>query len=169
MPLKAKPFDAEDWADVIFEGNAVLNENYWFPAYTIIIGLPGEKEDDLWATARLIDRLERGLPERVGPKAHFTVTPLSFVPIGLLRDKDFYNVDERVNEAAFIVIYRAWRHTIMELVRSARDVFKTNPFFKAFMFALSVVGADIILRSIEKWGKKMGFDPEKAKRIRWDN
>ncbi|HLI46931.1 MAG TPA: radical SAM protein [Geobacterales bacterium] len=169
MPLKAKPFDAEDWSDVIFEGNVVLNENYWFPAYTIIIGLPGEKQDDLWETARLIDRLERELPKKVGEKAHFTVTPLSFVPIGLLRDKDFYSIDEQMSEAAFAVIYRAWRHTIMEISRAARDVFKTNPLFKAFMFGLCMFGANIILRSIEKWGEKQGFDPEKAKRLRWDS
>lgn len=169
MPLKAKPFDADEWADIIFEGNAVLNENFWFPAYTLIIGLPGETEDDCWATARLIDKLERELPKKVGNRAHFTVTPLSFVPIGLLRDKNFYNVDDQVNQASFTVIYRAWRHTVIELLKASREVFKTNPLFKTFMTLLSFVGAEIVLRSIEKWGERLGFDVEKAKRLRWDS
>ncbi len=169
MPLKAKPFDAEEWSEVIFEGNAVLNENYWFPAYTLIIGLPGESEDDSWDTARLIDRLEKELPKRVGNKAHFTVTPLSFIPIGLLRDKDFYRVDEQINQASFTVIYRAWRHTILELVSASRYVFKTNPLFKAFMIGLSMLGANVILKAIEKWGEKLGFDVEKAKRFSWNS
>jgi Fe-S oxidoreductase len=167
MPLKGKPFDAEEWNDIIFEGTAVYNENYWFPAYTLIVGLPGETEEDALDTARLIDRLERELPKKVGPKAHFTVTPLSFVPIGLLRERDFYSIDEQINQGSFTVIYRAWRHTILELITASRDVFNTNPLFKAFMQALCFIGADIILRSIEKWGKSLGFDVEKAKRLTW--
>jgi len=165
MPLKAKPFDGEEWCDVIVEGNAVLNDNYWFPAYTLIIGLPGETEEDCWDTVRLIDRLEKELPKKVGNKAHFTVTPLSFVPVGLLKEKDFYSIDDQINEASFAVIYRSWRHTILEIVRSSERVFKTNFIFKKFMQGLCLFGANIILKSIEKWGKRLGFDVEKAKKI----
>jgi len=129
--------------------------------------IPGETEEDALDTARLIDRLERELPNRVGPKAHFTVTPLSFVPIGLLRERDFYSIDEQINQGSFTVIYRAWRHTIRELITASKDVFNANPLFKIFMQALCFVGADIILRSIEKWGRSLGFDVEKAKRLTW--
>jgi len=168
MPLKAKPFDADEWQEIILEGNAVLNDNYWFPAYTLIVGLPGETEEDCWDTVRLIDRMEKELPKKVGNKAHFTATPLSFVPIGLLKDKDFFNIEEQVNEGYFAVIYRCWRHTLIEILRASREVFNVNPFFKMFMQVLSFVGANTILRSIEKWGERLGFDVEKAKRVSWN-
>ncbi|MEM2884940.1 MAG: radical SAM protein, partial [Thermoproteota archaeon] len=48
MPNKAKPFEPDEWFEVVIEGTRVFNENCWFPAYTLIVGLPGETEDDAW-------------------------------------------------------------------------------------------------------------------------
>jgi len=93
MPFKAKPFSPDEWPDVIFHGTRILNENYWIPAYTLILGLPGETDEDCWDTVRLIDRMERELPERIGNKAHLTATPLTFVPIGVLKGDEFFNAD----------------------------------------------------------------------------
>src|SRR5438445_654863 len=81
MPLKVKPFSPSEWQEVIYNGTRIFNENYWFPAYTLIVGLPGETTDDAIETVRLIDRMEHGLRKEIGNRAHFTVTPLSFVPI----------------------------------------------------------------------------------------
>src|SRR5205807_1081285 len=101
---KAAPFAAEEWPDLVVRGTEILNRNYWYPAYTIILGLPGETPEDAWMTVDLIDRMEQI------PNGHFVTAPLTFVPIGVLRGEQFYNLDEMIDEARFNVAYRAWRH-----------------------------------------------------------
>ncbi len=59
MPSKGIPFQTEDWPSVFIEGLRVLNENNWFPAVTLIIGNPGETDEDTKATLDLIYEVER--------------------------------------------------------------------------------------------------------------
>lgn len=59
MPSKAVPFSIEDWPSVVIEGLRVLNENNWFPAMTLMIGNPGETDEDTMATLDLIYEVER--------------------------------------------------------------------------------------------------------------
>ncbi|HEY3137056.1 MAG TPA: radical SAM protein [Blastocatellia bacterium] len=59
MPSKGVPFSIEDWPSVVLEGLRVLNENNWFPAMTLIVGNPGETDDDTRATLDLIYEIER--------------------------------------------------------------------------------------------------------------
>ncbi|MFQ5997978.1 MAG: B12-binding domain-containing radical SAM protein [Candidatus Bathyarchaeia archaeon] len=165
MHYKAKPFSGEEWQDVVMNGTYAFNENYWFPAYTLIIGLPGETEDDTWETVRLIDKLEKQLPEKLGNRAHFTATPLSFVPIGILRDKEFFDIEGMVNEARFALIYRCWRHSVLEAERFPQILEKISPAMRLFMSQLVKRGSRSILWFIERWGKKLGYDPEKALRV----
>jgi hypothetical protein len=59
MPSKGIPFQTEDWPSVFINGLKVLNENNWFPAVTLIVGNPGETDDDVKATLDLIYEVER--------------------------------------------------------------------------------------------------------------
>lgn len=59
MPSKGVPFQIEDWPSVVLEGLRVLNENNWFPAMTLIVGNPGETDDDVRDTLDLIYEMER--------------------------------------------------------------------------------------------------------------
>ena len=59
MPSKAVPFSIEDWPSVVIEGLTVLNRNNWFPAMTLIIGSPGETDDDVKETIDLVCEVER--------------------------------------------------------------------------------------------------------------
>jgi hypothetical protein len=59
MPSKGVPFPIDEWPSVVINGLKVLNENNWFPAMTLIIGSPGETEDDTRATLDLIYEVER--------------------------------------------------------------------------------------------------------------
>ncbi len=59
MPSKGVPFSIEDWPSVVLEGLRVLNENNWFPAMTLMIGNPGETDEDTMATLDLIYEVER--------------------------------------------------------------------------------------------------------------
>jgi radical SAM superfamily enzyme YgiQ (UPF0313 family) len=59
MASKGVPFQAEDWPSVVLEGLRVLNENNWFPAMTLIVGSPGERDEDVMATLDLVYEMER--------------------------------------------------------------------------------------------------------------
>ncbi len=59
MASKGVPFHAEDWPSVVLEGLSVLNENNWFPAMTLIVGSPGEQDEDVEATLDLVYEMER--------------------------------------------------------------------------------------------------------------
>jgi radical SAM superfamily enzyme YgiQ (UPF0313 family) len=59
MPGKGVPFQIEDWPSVVVQGLTVLNRNNWFPAMTLMIGNPGETDDDTKATLDLLYEVER--------------------------------------------------------------------------------------------------------------
>jgi radical SAM superfamily enzyme YgiQ (UPF0313 family) len=59
MPSKGVPFPIDEWPSVVVNGLQVLNANNWFPAMTLIIGSPGETDDDTRATLDLIYEVER--------------------------------------------------------------------------------------------------------------
>jgi radical SAM superfamily enzyme YgiQ (UPF0313 family) len=59
MPSKAVPFPIEEWPSVVVNGLKVLNRNNWFPAMTLIVGSPGETDEDTRATLDLIYEVER--------------------------------------------------------------------------------------------------------------
>ncbi len=62
MPSKAVPFSIDDWPSVVLESLRVMNENNWFPMLTLMVGNPGETDDDVKATLDLIYEMEwRGL------------------------------------------------------------------------------------------------------------
>jgi hypothetical protein len=59
MPGKGVPFNIEDWPSVVLEGLRVLNDNNWFPAMTLIVGSPGETDEDVRETLDLVYEIER--------------------------------------------------------------------------------------------------------------
>jgi hypothetical protein len=59
MPSKAVPFPIEEWPSVLVRGLEVMNKNNWFPAMTLIIGNPGETDEDVKDTIDLIYEVER--------------------------------------------------------------------------------------------------------------
>ena len=59
MPSKGVPFTIADWPSVVIRGLEVLNANNWFPAMTLIIGSPGETDEDVKATLDLVYEVER--------------------------------------------------------------------------------------------------------------
>lgn len=59
MPGKAAPFPIEEWPSVFIQGLTVMNRNNWFPVVTIIIGSPGETDEDTKATLDLVYETER--------------------------------------------------------------------------------------------------------------
>ena len=59
MPSKGVPFPIDDWPSVVIRGLEVLNANNWFPMLTLMVGNPGETDEDVMATLDLIYEMER--------------------------------------------------------------------------------------------------------------
>jgi radical SAM superfamily enzyme YgiQ (UPF0313 family) len=59
MAGKAVPFPIEEWPSVVLEGLRVANENNWFPMMTLMVGNPGETDEDVKATLDLVYEIER--------------------------------------------------------------------------------------------------------------
>jgi radical SAM superfamily enzyme YgiQ (UPF0313 family) len=59
MPGKAVPFRIDDWPSVVIRGLEILNENNWFPMLTVMVGTPGETDEDVKATLDLVYEMER--------------------------------------------------------------------------------------------------------------
>ena len=59
MPSKGVPFPIDEWPSVVVNGLEILNRHNWYPAITLIIGSPGETDDDTKATLDLIYEVER--------------------------------------------------------------------------------------------------------------
>ena len=103
---KLAPYAPEEWHWVVKEGVKTLNEDYWIPAFTLIMGLDNdETPEDSWETIQLINELEQEQPESM-----FTVTPLTFVPIGLLEKSEFFNIGNEMDPAQLGVMYKTWQH-----------------------------------------------------------
>lgn len=158
---KAAPFTAEEWPEVVVEGTGILNRNFWFPAYTLILGLPGETSEDAWLTADLLDRME------MIPNNHYITAPLTFVPIGALRGEEFYNLDEKIDEARFNVIYRAWKHILTEVDEDLWRLTRLPPPVRAVIVAVGRLGGRYVLRHMQKYARSRGFRvKEPAKTLR---
>ena len=59
MPSKAVPFPIEDWPSIVLEGLRIANQNNWFPTMTLMVGNPGETDEDSMATLDLLYEIER--------------------------------------------------------------------------------------------------------------
>ena len=59
MPSKGIPFKIEDWPSVVIRGLEILNRNNWFPMLTLMVGNPGETDEDVKATLDLMFEMER--------------------------------------------------------------------------------------------------------------
>jgi radical SAM superfamily enzyme YgiQ (UPF0313 family) len=59
MPSKGVPFSIDDWPSVVLEGLRVANQNNWFPMMTLMIGNPGETDQDTRETLDLVYEMER--------------------------------------------------------------------------------------------------------------
>ena len=103
---KLAPYQPEEWHWVVKEAVKTLNEDYWIPAFTLIMGLDNdETPEDGWETIRLISELEQEQPDSM-----FTATPLTFIPIGLLEKSEFYDMGNDSDPTQLAVMYKTWQH-----------------------------------------------------------
>lgn len=58
MPGKIHPFKSSEWPEVVESGFSICNDNHWIPLGMLILGLPGETEEDVSKTITLVERLK---------------------------------------------------------------------------------------------------------------
>jgi len=103
MAGKALPFDIGDWPHIVLNGLEVLNRNNWFPVCTLIVGSPGETDEDSMATLDLLYEVERrGL--------HCMWVPSIFTPLVRTRMEDSVGIREtqHLSKLQWQVIMKAW-------------------------------------------------------------
>lgn len=102
MPAKAAPYPAEQWPEIVEEAFQIMHDNRIVPAATLILGLPEENEDDVYATLELLDRLK-----------HYRslIVPMFFVPMGYLKNKDWFK-DIHVTRAHIEVMVACLKHSL---------------------------------------------------------
>lgn len=81
MPAKAHPFKPDEWPQIVRDGMGLMHDNKLVPAATLIVGSPEETEDDILKTIELVEDLK-------GVRS--LIVPLFFVPMGKLRDEDWF-------------------------------------------------------------------------------
>ncbi|ABW02670.1 B12-binding domain-containing radical SAM protein [Caldivirga maquilingensis] len=89
MVGKAKPFTPRQYPDIVEQAVGILNDNRWVVVGTMILNLPGERDEDVAASIELLDRLK---------KYRILTFPLPFIPMGALRRRDFTILDKMIDD-----------------------------------------------------------------------
>ena len=156
---KLAPYQPEEWHWLVKESVKTLNENYWVPAFTLIMGLDNdETPEDSWETIRLISELEREQPDSM-----FTVTPLTFVPIGLLEKSEFFDIGNEMNAAQLGVMYKTWQHNFKYGIKKFMTKTAKNGSLKSGVFNLiaRTLGS-VPLGAMERYAVRQGGEHERV-------
>ena len=89
MKGKAKPFEPEKWSEVVEESFKLLHDNHWVPCGTLVMGMPGERAQDVEMTIELIRNLR---PYKS------LIVPLFFVPLGEMKEDEFFKAEAMLPE-----------------------------------------------------------------------
>jgi radical SAM superfamily enzyme YgiQ (UPF0313 family) len=165
---KLAPFKPNEWHWVVKHGVKTLNQHYWVPAFTLILGLNNdETPEDSWETIQLIHELEKEQPD-----SRFTVTPLTFVPIGLLDKSEFFDINNTMDPPKLGIMYKTWQHNfkygIQKFMRKVgRDNLVKNLFFAGLARSLGGVPLSAMERFARRKGAEHEMVIEKIKASYW--
>jgi radical SAM superfamily enzyme YgiQ (UPF0313 family) len=107
MPSKGAPFSIEDWPSIVLESLRIMNENSWFPMLTLMIGNPGETDEDVMDTLDLVYEMERrGL--------HAFLIPSVFTPLNDTRMMNERGVSEsrQLSPLQWQLILKCWKENL---------------------------------------------------------
>ncbi len=172
MPQKAKPFSTDEWPELVVEAAGLMQDIGMKPAMTLIAGLPEETEDDVIKTLELVDDLW---------DFQAIIVPMFFVPMGLLKDKDWFQAYE-LSDIHMELLKRCLTHGIRQgknILRHYFDEHWYGPLLKPFYyFFIDVIEWQAMKRGyISEPGSHVGksFKGEKeeikrakGKNVDWD-
>ena len=157
--IKLAPYIPEEWHWVVKEGVKTLNENYWVPAFTLIMGLDNdETPEDAWETISLLSELEKEQPDSM-----FTATPLTFVPIGLLEKSEFFDIGNEMDPAQLGVMYKTWQHNFKYGIQKFMNkTGQNNSVKKNFFNMMARALGGVPLSAMEKFARRKGRQHEQV-------
>jgi radical SAM superfamily enzyme YgiQ (UPF0313 family) len=132
MPAKAHPFSADNWHDVVVDGLGIMHDSLMVPACTVIVGLPEETPDDVAKTMELVDDLK---------EMRSLIVPLFFVPLGKLKNKDWFH-DSELNQMHKDLLIECAEHDFRWVDNLLDMTFKDkwySPVMKQFYKTFSVI------------------------------
>ncbi|MDZ7260780.1 MAG: B12-binding domain-containing radical SAM protein [candidate division KSB1 bacterium] len=104
MKGKVYPFKPEEWPEIVREGFRLFHENHFVLCSTLIMGLPGEDQEDVQQTIDLIKSLK---------PYQSIVVPLLFTPMQTTRleyAKPFLKKD--LTSKHYELLYFCWNHNL---------------------------------------------------------
>jgi len=138
MPAKARPFSPEEWPEVVRRAVKILNENRWYVGATLIIGLPGEGNEDIQETISLV----KDLSER-----DCILAPLLYVDYETDRQLTLNDLTVKQWE----LFHECWKHNCRQFENWAWKATKGwNPITRVITsFILTRIGTKRILDTLE--------------------
>ncbi|HID91010.1 TPA: B12-binding domain-containing radical SAM protein [Candidatus Bathyarchaeota archaeon] len=130
MAGKCKPFEPEDWPEVVVRSFEVLARNNWVPCATLIMGLPGETEKDIELTLELLSELR---------SFKSLVVPLFLVPLGGLKGKVKPFSIEKITPRHSELFLKCWEHNVGWASTLAEEYFHTCIKSTAVRYGLKLV------------------------------
>ena len=140
MVGKCKPFKPEEWPEIVVQAFEVLSENNWVPVSTLILGLPGERESDVFDTIHLVREL-RGFKS--------LIVPLFFVAMGMLREEKSFTLDE-MKPAHVELLLECWEHNFYWFPRLIREYQGVKSYFKRKVLSLILWYASLFARQLSR-------------------
>jgi len=119
MSGKCKPFKPNEWPNIVLSSLSFMEDCDWVALATILIGLPGETDEDTQHTVELIENIEN-----MGLRTF--LVPLTFVPLGncSLRNAALKSFND-LSESQVDAFASAWEHNIKVW---GPDFFKSPPY-----------------------------------------
>jgi len=102
MKGKVKPFKPEEWPEVVRQAFEISVDSHWIPCATMMVGLPGETDDDVVRSIELLDKV-RDLMSGV--------FPLFFVAMGNMSGEGNFTKDG-MTPLHWEFIVRCWEHNL---------------------------------------------------------
>ncbi|MHC1637076.1 MAG: hypothetical protein ACXQTU_02775 [Candidatus Nezhaarchaeales archaeon] len=135
---------------------SIMNENYWYPCCTLIIGFPDETEDDMIKTLELVDDL-RSMKAKAWP------FPLFMIPMGgsLLSNEKFFDL-RNLSRLGWELIHACWSHSINFTREMVNHLL--SPISNRYIKLLALRLAEISLSTLERTLDSLKTSPQKALR-----
>ena len=145
MKGKCRPFNPEDWPQVVIDAFDIMSRNCWVPCATLIMGFPDETEKDVDLTIDLIEELKN---------YKSVIVPLFLVSMGGLKDKTESFTIEKMTTKHSELFFKCWEHNIDWGQTLLQEYFLTKSGIKGyglrFLFSYGINQAKKLMRQCKE-------------------
>ncbi|HUS98865.1 MAG TPA: radical SAM protein [Candidatus Thermoplasmatota archaeon] len=144
MSGKTRPFSNEKWIEIIHNSLGILHDHSFVPYCSIILGLPGEQEEDVLRTLDLVDDLK---------KYRCALLPLNFTPLGEFNKQSAFSaMIHTIDDHHKQIIARCNQHNLYWVNASINELLEHSR-YKMLIHVL----AKIRMKQFERKAKKFGL------------